>query len=221
MKKFLAYLRTSTDKKSQSGPDQQGYSFDAQMHAIARYVESVGGEIIGTYSEQMSGSDNERPEMLKCFAKAKAVGASVCISKLDRISRDAAFIIALSKNSHGVEFKIAENPSADFLQIALLAVIADNERQAIASRVRQSMAAAKRAGVKFGNPNPDIAAMNRGATEAAVKFKNQIRPVIEEIKAVAGIKSFSGIAKVLNVRGIKTRTGKNWFPQSVKMAMAA
>lgn len=221
MKKFLAYLRTSTDKKSQSGPDQQGYSFDAQMHAIAKYVEAVGGEIVGTYSEQMSGANNERPEMLKCFAHAKAVGASVCISKLDRISRDAAFIIALSKNSHGVEFKIAENPSADFLQIALLAVIADNERQAIASRVRQSMAAAKRAGVKFGNPNPDIAAMNRGASNAAKAFKCQIQPIINEIKSIAGVNSLSGIARVLNVRGIKTRTGKMWFPQSVKMVMAA
>lgn len=217
--KIVAYLRTSTGKKTQSGEEQNGYSFDAQLASIRSYIRTVpNAELIATYTEQISGANNQRPELHKAFEHAKRVGGDccVCTSKIDRLSRDAAFVIQLSNS--GVPFKIAEMPNADHLQLSLMAVIAEQERRAIRARVKSAMAAAKLRGRRFGTKNPKLSVqlMNRGATQARLDFKSVMKPIIDEIVEVGGVKSLSGIARVLNVRGVKTRTGKAFCAQTVK-----
>lgn len=221
--KVIAYLRTSTAKRNQMGSEQNGYSFDAQLASIKNYLNTVpNGELVATYAEQLSGANNQRPELQKAFSHAKQIGGDCCVvtSKIDRLSRDAAFVIQLSNS--GVPFKIAEMPHADHLQLSLMAVIAEQERLAIKSRVKAAMAAAKLRGRKFGTKNPvlSVQKMNAGARKAALAFKNNMRPIIEEIINVGGVKTLAGIANVLNVRGIKSRTGKRFYPTTVKMLLA-
>jgi hypothetical protein len=223
MKKIVAYLRTSTSKKIQTGADQNGFSFESQLNSIKGFANSVGAEICEVFSEQMSGANNERPALHAAFAKAKQIGSDCCVvvAKVDRLSRDSAFVIQLSNS--GVPFRIAELPNADHLQLSLMAVLAEAERRAIRQRVKSAMAVAKAKGVKFGTKTPDVCvkAMNAGARQAALGFKQKIRPIIDEIINVGGVKTLQGIANALNARGIKSRTNCKFYPTTIKNLMAA
>lgn len=220
--KFIGYVRCSTAKKIQSGPEQTGFSFDSQIASIKRYVGTIPhGELIAVYTEQESGANDDRPELKRAFEHAKRMGSDccVCTSKIDRLSRSASYLIQLSNS--GVPFKIAEMPHADHLQLSLMAVIAEQERLAIKSRVKSGMAAAKLRGRKFGTKNPALSVrlMNAGARAAAASFKANMRPIIEEIMNVGGVKTLAGIANVLNVRGIKSRTNRKFYPMTVKLLL--
>ena len=223
MASLIAYLRTSTDKKTQSGPDQCGYSFDAQLTSIRNYAATVKADLVAIYSEQMSGGNNCRPQLQQAFAHAKKLGSevAVCCSKIDRLSRDAGFIIQLSKS--GVPFTIAEMPNADYFQLSLLAVFAENTRTQIRTNVKSAMAAAKLRGQTFGTKNPvlSVQLMNIGARKAASTFRNDIKPVLSDIMNVGGVKTLTGIANALNARGIKSRTGKKFYPTTVKNILEA
>jgi DNA invertase Pin-like site-specific DNA recombinase len=222
MKKIIAYLRTSTAKKIQTGLDQNGFSFESQLNSIKGYAGSIGAEIVDVYSEQVSGANNDRPQLNAAFAKAKQIGCDCCVvvAKVDRLSRDSAFVIQLSNS--GVPFRIAELPNADHLQLSLMAVLAEAERRAIKQRVKSAMAAAKAKGVKFGTKNPELCvkAMNAGARKAALDFKQKIKPIIDDIINVGGVKTLQGIANALNARGIKSRTNSKFYPTTVKNLMA-
>jgi len=227
MKKIVAYLRTSTAKKIQTGVDQNGFSFESQLNSIKGFANSIQAEICEVFSEQMSGANNDRPALHAAFARAKQIGTetgsdcAVVVAKVDRLSRDSSFVIQLSNS--GVPFRIAEMPNADHLQLSLMAVLAEAERRAIKQRVKSCMAVARARGVKFGTKTPDVCvkAMNAGARQAALDFKQKIRPIIEEIINVGGVKTLQGIANALNARGIKSRTNCKFYPTTIKNLMAA
>jgi DNA invertase Pin-like site-specific DNA recombinase len=130
-------------------------------------------------------------------------------------------VIQLSNS--GVPFRIAELPNADHLQLSLMAVLAEAERRAIKHRVKSAMAVAKAKGVKFGTKNPEVCvkAMNAGAKQAACDFKQKIRPIIDEVINVGGVKTLQGIANALNARGIKSRTNRKFYPTTIRNLMAA
>ena len=218
MKKLIAYLRTSTAKKVQG---VNGYSFESQMYAIQEYAKQTNGEIVATYSEQESGAINNRPELGKCLELAKSYKgeATICIAKLDRLSRDASFLIQLSKS--GVKFKCMDMPECDHFTISLFAVLAERERIIIAARVKSAMEAAKRRGVKLGGPNPErsVELMNAGARSAKDTYNKQILPVILEIKS-AGVKTLQGIADSLNRRGYVSRRNNKFYPSTVRSILS-
>ena len=74
------------------------------------------------------------------------------IAKLDRLSRNLAFIATLMES--GVEFVAADMPFANKLTIHILAAVAEHERGAISERTKAALAAAKARGTRLGNPNP-------------------------------------------------------------------
>ena len=220
MKKAIAYLRTSTDKKTQNGVHQDGYSFDSQMAAIQRYINSQPDtELVATYAEQMSGFNNERVELNKALEHVKTLGqeAFIISSKIDRLSRSASFIIEMTDKN--VPFRIAEMPNATPFTLHIMALVAQNERENIKNRVRESMAIAKKAGRVFGSPQPDkcVALMVQANRDNAAIYKKTIVPIIQEIKDVAKVNTLAGIANILNIRGIKTRNGKKFYPATIKL----
>jgi DNA invertase Pin-like site-specific DNA recombinase len=218
MNKLIAYLRTSTAKKTQG---VTGYSFESQIFSIEQYAKRTGATIIATFSEQESGAVNNRPELMKALELAKTFKgeATICIAKLDRLSRDAAFLIQLSKS--GVQFKCMDMPECDHFTISLFAVLAERERVTIAARVKAAMEAAKRRGTKLGGPNPELSVklMNAGAKAAKENFNRQLIPVIEEIKS-AGVKTLQGIADALNRRGYVSRRENKFYASTVRAILA-
>lgn len=213
---FVCYARVS-DAVSQ-GVD--GLGIDAQLHSMRSYVERLGtGRIVAEYVEAESGANDHRERLLAAIATARRTGAKILIARLDRISRDAAFILSLRKS--GVDFVCADMPEADSFQISLYAILAQRERELISLRTKLALQAAKRRGVRLGARDParQVALMAAANRNRKIDFAARVRPEIESIRAT-GVSTLQGIADCLNRRGIATPRGRTWHPASVRNLLA-
>ena len=208
--RYVAYLRVSTKMQ---GLD--GLGIAAQTDAVRSFVEIHGGEIVGQFAETESGAKDDRPQLLAALTMCRKAKAVLLVARLDRLSRDAAFLLSLRKSD--VEFRCVDMPECDRFTVSLFAVLAERERDLIASRTRLALQAAKRRGVRLGTKTPErqVRLMNIGARRAREQFANKVRPIVEEIKET-GIKTWAGVAEALNRRGISTRQGTRWYGSTVK-----
>ncbi len=95
----------------QAGPEQQ---------AIRTYDASKDAVLIDTFTEVESGKNNERPELEKALHLAKVTGATRVIAKLDRLSRNATFLLTLRDS--GVKIVAADMPDANGLTVGIMVV---------------------------------------------------------------------------------------------------
>ncbi len=209
--KFVSYLRVSTDK--------QGLGLEAQREAVDRYLNGGGWELLEEFVEVESGKNDDRPQLQKALHYCRITGATLVIAKLDRLSRDAHFLLGLQKA--GVEFVAADMPDANNLTVGVMALVAQQEREAISRRTKEALAAAKARGVKLGNPKgaavlpKDNSAAVRQIRAKARERAEDLRPILEELEA-QGITSYSGKARELERRGIRTPRGGKWYPATVQ-----
>ena len=158
------------------------------------------------HTEVETGKRADRPELQKALAACRKHKAKLVIAKLDRLSRNLAFIATLMDSN--VEFIAADNPHANRLTVHILAAVAEHERAAISERTKAALAAAKRRGVKLGGPR--LAAARKASikvrSEAADAFAANVRPIIKEIQA-SGVSSLRGVARALTARGVPTACG--------------
>jgi DNA invertase Pin-like site-specific DNA recombinase len=212
--KFIAYYRVSTQKQ---GIDGNGMG--AQKEAVSRYLKSLDCELLANFEEVESGSNNERPQLTAAIEMAKAKKAILVIAKLDRISRNASFLMKLQDS--GIDFVACDMPNADKFTVGILALVAQRERELISQRTKAGLAVAKSRGKTLGNPNAAgawkmaVVAIKDGKRRfATVAMKN-----IQEIQST-GISKLSRIADCMNKRGEKTARGGKWTATAVKRVMA-
>ena len=209
---MVFYLRVSTTKQ---GADGNGIQH--QMTVVNRYAESNSGEVIGQFIEVESGgkTDVERPQLSLALEMCRKQSAVLICSKIDRLSRNAEFLLRLMNSK--AEFVCCDIPNCDRFTISLFAILAEKEKNMISERTKNALKMVKARGVKLGNPNPELSVklMNEGAIKAKNEFRIKITPIIEDIKK-AGVKTLQDIADCLNRRGISTRTGKTWTPGLVR-----
>lgn len=214
--KYVSYLRVSTARQGKSG-----LGLDAQRQAIKDFING-NAMVIAEYIEVESGKNDERPKLQAALHRAKVTGATLIVAKLDRLSRDLAFLANLQKA--GVRFIAADMPEANELTIHVMAALAQHERKMISERTKRALAAAKRKGVVLGNPNGARALhrAGKGNTDAvaaitakADEFAQDVRVVIEDIRG-EGITTLQGIADELNAREITTARGGQWYATTVK-----
>jgi DNA invertase Pin-like site-specific DNA recombinase len=210
IKKFIGYYRVSTDRQ---GLDGNGMT--AQREIVRRFVDGQNGRLECEFSEVESGARNSRPQLAAALDYCKRSKSILVIAKLDRLGRNAEFLLSLQNS--GVDFVCCDCPNADKFTVGILALVAQRERELISERTRLGLAAAKTKGVKLGTPNPEkaVAAMVTANKMAKSEFTTKVLPVVEEIRS-AGVDTLQEIADCLNRRGISTRTGKTWYPSSVR-----
>ena len=204
---FIAYYRVSTDRQGKSG-----LGLEAQRAAVVRYLAGIGGILLAEHTEVETGRRNDRPELQKALAACRKHKARLVIAKLDRLSRNVAFIATMM--DAGVEFVACDNPHATRLTLHILAAVAEHEREMISARTKAALQAAKARGVRLGRNAERLAPANRAA---ALDHANQIKGVLAQL-AGSGMTTRE-IAAELTARGITTQRGGRWHPQTVRRVM--
>jgi DNA invertase Pin-like site-specific DNA recombinase len=213
--KFIAYYRVSTAKQGASG-----LGLEAQRAAVTDYLNGGNWRLLAEHAEVESGKHSDRPALAAALRDCKLKKATLVIAKLDRLSRDAHFLLGLEKA--GVDFVAVDMANANRLTVRLMAVIAQEEREMISARTKAALAAAKARGVKLGGKrtgqcNVDPALGRAARSQAADEFAQCVGPVIAELRQ-AGM-SFRRIPAELTRRGIGTMRGGNWSAVSVRKAL--
>lgn len=207
--KFVAYYRVSTTKQGING-----LGMDAQREAVRSFLNGGNWELIGEFAEVETGKRSDRQELAKAVALCRKTGAKLLIAKLDRLARNAAFLLNLRDS--GVDFIATDMPHADKFTVGIMALVAEKERDMISQRTKDGLAAAKRRGTRLGNPRPAAAVKRAVALNIrhADVYAQSVVPIIQEIQK-AHVISLRGIAQCLNARGFKTANGNKFAAQSV------
>jgi DNA invertase Pin-like site-specific DNA recombinase len=215
--KFVAYLRVSTARQGRSG-----LGLEAQREAVRQFVSSRGGKIIAPeFVEVESGKRSDRPELAKALKRCRVTAATLVVAKLDRLSRNAAFLMTLRDS--GVEFVAADLPEANTMTVGVMAVVAQHEREAISQRTKAALAAAKARGTVLGGKRknaPKIESYQRrgvlAAQEKARAAAELRRDVLENLRGL----SLNAMAARLNADSVTTSRGSAWTATAVKRALA-
>ena len=212
--RFVSYLRVSTARQGRSG-----LGLEAQRAAVSDFL--AGRVLLREVVEIESGAIDKRPQLACAFETCQLTGGTLLVARLDRLSRDAAFLLALQKA--GVKFVCVDNPHATPFTVGILAVVAQHEREQISIRTKAALAAAKARGKKLGGyrggPVPSTADAAAARRAKADTFAARISPVILELQDQGfGLRA---IARELSERGIMTATGgRAWTPTGVRNVLA-
>jgi hypothetical protein len=129
--KWISYLRVSTDRQGKSG-----LGLEAQRSAVADYLNGGKWSLVKEFMEVESGKRADRPMLAEAIKACRVYGAKLVIAKLDRLSRDAHFLLGLEKA--GVDFVAADMPNANRLTVGIMAMVAEEERRMISKRTRDA-----------------------------------------------------------------------------------
>jgi DNA invertase Pin-like site-specific DNA recombinase len=211
--KFVSYLRVSTKRQGESG-----LGLEAQRAAVESFLNGGRWKLIAEHVEVESGKhDHNRPALNKALAACKVYGATLVIAKLDRLSRDAHFLLGLQKA--GVKFIAVDMPEANEMVVGMMALVAQAERRMISERTKAALAAAKARGTRLGQPKgyqipSDLQTRKLGAATNAANadvFAERLRPILVELEGL----SANAAAAELNQRGVQTARGGQWTARSV------
>jgi DNA invertase Pin-like site-specific DNA recombinase len=217
--KFISYLRVSTVKQGRSG-----LGLEAQRQSIDNYLNGGKWKLLKEYVEIESGKNNDRPQLREALAACQRTRATLVIAKLDRLSRNVAFIANLMES--GVDFVACDFPTANKLTVHILAAMAEYEREMISKRIKDALAAAKMRGVKLGKPENlnekaarsgrvlGTAKRQRNAYEYARRFEPVISAYMKEGMSLKAIARKLSQDKELTPRGLTT-----WTPTTVRNMM--
>jgi DNA invertase Pin-like site-specific DNA recombinase len=226
MADIIAYYRVSTKQQGESG-----LGLEAQESAVKSYARQAGATIRAAYVEVESGKLADRPELARAMAHAKRSKATLCVAKLDRLSRNVEFLAKVMNS--GCEFAAADMPAANRFMLHVMAAVAEHEAKAISGRTRAALAAAKACGTLLGSARPGhwegreqnrLAGLAKGrAVAARVKQVRAREAYTDLLPSIAAFKreglSLRAIAEKLNAEGHTTRRGRPWNPVQVSRVM--
>ena len=206
--KFVSYLRVSTKRQGESG-----LGLEAQRASVETFLNGGSWTLIEEFVEIESGKDDRnRPALHRAIEACEVYGAVLVIAKIDRLSRDAHFLLGLQKA--GVRFVAADMPEANEMVVGIMALVAQAERRMISERTKAALAAAKARGARLGNPTnrrgqftaEDHARGAAATAERARTFAERLRPVLAPL---AGL-SANAAAQELARLGVATAHGGLW-----------
>jgi DNA invertase Pin-like site-specific DNA recombinase len=217
--KHIAYYRVSTARQGRSG-----LGLEAQRQAVADFLNGGSWEVVQHFTEVESGKKAARPQLEKALQACRLYGAKLVIARLDRLSRDAHFLLGLENAK--VDFVAADMPNANRMTVGIMAMVAEDEGRRISARTKAALAAAKRRGTKLGGyRGAKITNTIRKAAKAAVKARTDARDadlklIIEELQA-GGTTSLRALALALTGRGVPTARGSSvWQATQVGRVLA-
>ena len=237
--KFVSYLRVSTKAQGTSG-----LGLEAQRAAVAGFLNGGRWTVIREVVEVESGKRADRPKLAEALSLCRLHGATLLVAKLDRLSRNAAFLLNL--RDAGVRFIAADMPEANELTVNIMAAVAEAERKAIAKRTKEALAAAKvRLAALTEEERAERVARGRAVKLGAVRWDHlqgsaadrgrvagiatrqakatsraaDLLPIIDDLRA-SGMTTLAALATALTERGIPTARGAStWTPMQVSRVL--
>ncbi len=203
MVEYVVYFRVSTERQGRSG-----LGLEAQRSMVEQFLQP-NDTVTAEFTEIQSGKRDDRVELWKAINLVKKTRSKLLIPKLDRFSRKVSFISGII--DQGIELVVCEHPNVSTFFLHLLACFAEEERRQISERTKAALSVAKTRGTVLGK-NAKVLAKVRQTEKQ--EFFETIREEFEDALVEAG--SYSGASKLLNERGLKTRKGGKWYPQTVK-----
>lgn len=211
MKQFVTYIRVSTKKQEASGN-----GLEAQQRDIGIFLDKyadVPFEVIGEFCDVDSGKNDNRPEFQKAVEQCRSTGATLLVSKLDRLSRKVSFISSLMEDKK-LDFAVASIPNATAFQLHIYAALAEQEREFISERTKAGMASAKARGQVFGGLRPEQQAKHEAMARQTDQYVQTVIGMISKGKAAGA--TYQSIADDMNKAGVATRQGGKWYPATVR-----
>ena len=205
MKKYIAYYRVSTQKQS--------LGLEVQRTSVINYLASTNGKLISEFSERESGKNDNRIELFKAIDECKRTNSILIIAKLDRLSRNVAFVFTLKESN--IEFVACDLPTFNTLTLAVFCGLAQQERELISQRTKLALSELKNRGVKLGRPNACFSDEDRKKAALANSIiadnnenNKRAKLMVEALLKVTSNKTI--IANKLNESGFKTARGKEF-----------
>lgn len=212
--KYVLYRRVSTAKQGESG-----LGLEAQERDIGLFLENYSPEpfeVLGTFTDVLSGGIENRPELQKALALARSTGAELLVAKLDRLSRKVSHIATLMDDK-ALKIRVASMPHADKFQLHIYAALAEQERDFISKRTKAALQAAKARGVKLGGLRSATIRHNEAAKEAANAAALRVASIVVPMRRSGA--SLQAIADALNAANVPTPRGAKWAAMSVSNAL--
>ena len=222
MANYILYYRVSTQRQGVSG-----LGLEAQQRSVAEYLKGKTFNVIDEVTEVESGKNDARPKLAAAIELCKATNSILLVAKIDRLTRNATFLLNLRDS--GIDFVAADMPDANRLTVGIMALIAEQEREAISKRTKDALAAAKARGQKLGaySKSDKSKFVGRTGTKAdalkanaarAAKYREVALSKIQSLRHYDPDNSLSSrvLAKVFNDNGIPTVSGSGtWSSNSI------
>lgn len=227
---FVAYARVSTQQQGRSG-----LGLEAQETAIRAFLKPGDRLLAPIYVEVESGRRADRPKLVEALARCRATGATLLVAKLDRLARNARFLLSVVEGTGeaGVVFldlpNLPAGPVGKFM-LTQMAAVAELEAGLISQRTRAALTAAKARGVKLGAAKgtqpPATAESTRSGAQASAEVRGRaaahhahtVLPAIEELRT-SGAASLHALAAGLNTMGVPTPRGGEWTATAVRRVL--
>jgi DNA invertase Pin-like site-specific DNA recombinase len=209
---LVAYRRISKEEISKEEKETRDtpWGLVAQDHAIKTYAKANGLTIAADFWEIVSGADDNRPEFEKAVQLATEMGYTLCVARLDRLSRRVSVVSRLMEGKPAL--LALDAPNGSNFMLHMYAAVAEHERELISQRTKAALARKRdhlaSEGKRLGAPDQrsNYAAVLIAQATAAEEFRRTIRPRIQEMR-VAGA-TFQQIANVFNQEHFPTPSGK-------------
>jgi len=208
--KFVAYYRVSSVRQGKSG-----LGLDAQRQAVATYLNGGDWKIVEEFTEVESGKNSARPALEQALAVARLHRAAVVVSKMDRLTRSVPFLNRLLEAN--VDVRFADLPQIEGatgrFMVQMMVSVAELEAGMISKRTKDTLAQAKKRGVKLGGyrgskPTSKMRARSTVVVQARANARaTDLAPTIRNLQA-DGCTSLRAIAAKLNDAGIPTARGQ-------------
>ncbi|MDD9732218.1 recombinase family protein [Mameliella sp. AT18] len=214
MQEYVVYRRVSTQEQGRSG-----LGLEAQDRDIALFLERFNPEpfaVVATFTDVLSGTDNDRPELAEALGVCRKTGATLLVSKLDRLSRKVSTIATLMEDKR-VNFRVAQMPNADKFQLHIYAALAEQEREFISARTKAALAEAKARGTRLGGLRDKTMRRNAAIQANAAARAEKVAGIVLPLRDAG--KPLREIADHLNRAGVQTARGGQWQASQVKRVL--
>ncbi len=210
--KYVSYYRVSTQKQGISG-----LGLGAQKTAVNNFLKE-DDDLVKEFTEVESGKSNTRPILNEAIEYCKKHNVTLLIAKLDRLSRNVSFIYKLRDSE--VDFVCTDMPNASKVTIGIMAVLAQDERERISQRTKQSLAELKAKGIRLGSPK-NLTDKARLKSIEVRRYKslndtNNKRATALIVASRNASESYHKIADRLNESDFRTRRDKRFTSATVK-----